>query len=138
MAWLSAYFNSILEAGEISCRSLPAKDVATRLLVHGANHFAADTFFFCFTTAEDAFVRRQNTDTQPVEHVGDVVDADVNPASRFAGPVDFLHDQLAVGTILEVDPQDVLRLLFDNFEVPDVAFALQGLGDADLNLRRGN
>src|SRR5690606_21142577 len=66
----------------------------------------------------------------------DVIDAGVLPTARFADALKLLNDSLTVRPVLEVDPENVLRGLFDDLEIPDISFPLQHFCDAHLDLRR--
>jgi len=61
---------------------------------------------------------------QAIEHLRGIFHTHIVPASGLADPLNVLDHLLSVGTILEVHPQHVLRLLHDHLEVPDVSLPL--------------
>src|SRR5690606_9384684 len=86
-----------------------------------------------FAIAHHAAAGADNRDAQTIEHRLQLGDAAINPPARTAHPLDMADHLLAVGSILEIQPQLVSRFGFHFFPVPDVALALEDIGQAALD-----
>src|SRR5581483_1573519 len=100
---------------------------------------AADAVLRGVVAGQHALRRRHDRQTEAAEGARDLLLVAVHAAARARNALDAVDDRLAVGRVLEIDPQDALRLLpVHERIVADEAFALEDAGDLDFELRRGN
>src|SRR6476661_8544930 len=103
-----------------------------------AEDLAADAALGRLGARQDALRRRDDGQAETVEHARDLLLVAVNAAARARDALDAVDDRLAVGRVLQVDPQRPLRLfLVRERVVPDEALALEDAGDLHLQLRGG-
>src|ERR1051325_9311233 len=103
-----------------------------------AEDLAADAALGGLGATQDALRRRDDGQSESAEDAGDLLLVAVNAAAGARDALDAVDDRLAVGRVLEVDPQRPLRLLFVRQRVvTDEALALEDAGDLHLQLRGG-
>src|SRR3954447_19768048 len=103
-----------------------------------AEDLAADAALGRFIAREDALGRRNDGEAEAAEHARDLLLVAVDAAARARDALDAVDDRLAVGRVLEVDPQRPLRFfLVRERVVADEALALEDTRDLHLQLRGG-
>src|SRR5690606_10115777 len=110
---------------------LPTRDM---LLLHETEDFAADPLGAALAVGQDALVGRDDRDAEPAAHARQLFDAAIPPAAGAAEPAQRRDDLFPLGTVTKVDVDEALRPLRVHLVVLDVAFALQHVEDADLQL----
>src|SRR5947209_8481958 len=116
---------------------LPMRDMGLSL-PNLAKHFAADAALDGFLSGQHALRGRDDGEAETVEHARDLLLVAVDAAARARDALDAVDDRLAVGRVLEVDPQRPLRLfLVRERVIADEALALENAGDLHLQLRGG-
>src|SRR5256885_130433 len=116
---------------------LPIRDMGLSL-PDLAGGLAADAALGGLAARQDALRRRDDGEAEPVEHARDLLLVAVDVAARARDALDAVDDRLAVGRVLEVDPQRPLRLfLVRERVIADEALALENAGDLHLQLRGG-
>jgi hypothetical protein len=89
--------------------------------------------FTSLTVCEKALGSGQEYRPQTVEYVGDIVVAHVNPATGLAHPLQATNDREVLLVVFQINPQDALFLVLDEFVVLDIAFILEQLGKAQFD-----
>src|SRR6266568_8941805 len=103
-----------------------------------AEDLAADAALGRLGARQDALRRRDDGEAETVEDARDLLLVAVDAAAGARDALDAVDDRLAVGRVLEVDPQRPLRLfLVRERVVADEALALENAGDLHLQLRGG-
>src|ERR1044071_5545158 len=101
-----------------------------------AEDLAADAALGGLGARQDALRRRDDGQSEPAEDPGDLLLVAVDTAAGARDALDAVDDRLAVGRVLEVDPQRSLRLfLVRQRVVADEALTLEDAGDLHLQLR---
>src|SRR5579872_2009746 len=118
---------------------LPIRDISR--LPDVAEHFAADAGLHGRAAGHDAARRRQDARTEPREHVGHVLLAEIDAAAGPADALDAGDEALAVRAVLQEQPQRLVEAApagrLELLEALDVALVLQDAGDLGLQPRRG-
>src|SRR5438105_6722383 len=96
-----------------------------------AEHFAAKAVGARLAIGHDAARGRDDRDAQPVHDARDVVAALVDAQAGLRDPFQAL-DHRPAGVVLEPDGELLLRAVFAQREILDVALVLQHLGDCAL------
>src|SRR5262245_31754066 len=79
--------------------------------------------------------RRQDRDPHPPEDARNAVRPDVEPPPRLRDAPEAADDPLLAGTVLQVDAEHALALVFDEAEVLDEPLLLEDLRQPNLQLR---
>src|SRR5436190_5966101 len=106
--------------------------------IYCAQDFAAHSLGLRFAVAQNALTGRHDADAHPLQHDWQFARLLIDPTTGLADPLDFLNDSFAVGAVFQIDTQRLGGLTVNDFEIPDIAFAVQNLRDAHLFVRRGN
>src|SRR5947209_949364 len=87
---------------------LPIRDMAHLPLPHIANQLAAEPLGAGLPVAHDAAVGADDRNPQAIQDRPQVAMAAINPTAGLADALDVPDDALSLGSILEVDAQDLL------------------------------
>src|SRR5215472_4034326 len=109
---------------------------------HFAQQLAAQALLAGLASSHHSLGRREDVDTQPTQHAGNLVAAHVDPAAGTGDALQIGDRSIVVRTVFQVNAQDFSALFLRRLKVGDVAFFLQNarnlqlqLGSRDIELR---
>src|SRR5205814_742877 len=115
----------------------PIRDMERFSLPDLAEDFAADAALDGLVAGQDALGRRDDGQPQAAEDARDLLLVAIDAAARAGDPLDAVDDRLALGRVLQVDPQRALRLvLIGDGVTADESLGLEDPGDLHLEFRR--
>src|ERR1051325_11309179 len=102
------------------------------MLPHDKEQLAAETFSTGFAVADDAAIAAQDGDAHPAQDRFQVLVATENAAAWLADTVNTADHALAVGTVLQIDAQDLFLFLVLGWRLKNDSALLIGGHLADL------
>src|SRR5438093_7426464 len=103
---------------------------------HECQHFAADALFLRLTVGHQPAGRGHDRDAEPAEHARDPVPLRIYAKARLRDALQAYDRLLAVRAVLQIEAEHGALVAPLHLPVPNVALALQDVGDADLYLGR--
>jgi len=100
-----------------------------------AQDFAANFFLPSLAVAHDPAAGTENHDSQAIQDGFQVCGATVNAASRLADSSDMANNLFTVWSVFQINSQYRSRLTWNLLPVPNIAFALEHIGQPSLQIR---
>src|SRR5436190_3782107 len=103
-----------------------------------AENLTADAFAAGLTAGHDALRGRHNGDAKATLDAADLIAAEIDTATGARDTLQIADDGFVVWAVLEIDPENLLPILFGGLVVRDVTLFLEDAGDLGLELGCGD